>query len=116
MRAMLASAGMDAFDGIAYLILGLGGFCLAGALLAGPLAVVGTLVGGRLRGVAFVSALTAIFVGTVGALLITAAYLLLGSMFGGGTAAPLLLPPLGSLTLGAVALWLRRKRGGALAA
>ena len=111
MRAMLASAGMDAFDGIAYLILALGGFCLAGALLAGPLAVVGTLVGGRLRGVGFVAALTAIFVGGVGALLVTATYLFLGSMFGGQTAALLLLPPLGSLTLGAVALWLRRKRG-----
>jgi hypothetical protein len=116
MRAMLASAGMDGFEGVVYLILILGGFCLAGALLAGPLAVVGTLVGGRLRGVAFVAALTAIFVGVVGALLITATYLLLGSMFGGDTAALLLLPPLVSLALGGVALWLRRKRGGATAA
>ena len=111
MRAMLASAGMDAYDGVAYLILILGGFCLAGVLLAGPLAVVGTLVGGRMRGVGFVSALTAVFVGTVGALLVTAAYLFLGSMFDGQAAALLLLPPLGSLILGAVALWLRRKRG-----
>ena len=116
MRAMLASTGMDGFDGVAYLILVLGGFCLAGALLAGPLAVVGTLVGGRLRGVGFVSALTAVFVGVVGALLVTGAYLFLGSMFGGQTAALLLLPPLGSLTLGAFALWLRRRRGAAPAA
>jgi hypothetical protein len=115
MRAMLAS-NMDGIEGVAYLILVLGGFCLAGALLAGPLAVVGTLVGGRLRGVGFVSALTALFVGAVGALLVMAAYLFLGSMFGGQTAALLLLPPLGSLTLGAVALWLRRKRGAAPAA
>ena len=108
---MLASAGMDGIEGVAYLILILGGFCLAGVLLAGPLAVVGTLVGGRMRGVGFVSALTAIFVGAVGALLVTAAYLFLGSMLGGETTAVLLLPPLGSLTLGAFALWLRRKRG-----
>ena len=110
MRAMLASAGLDAFNGIAYLILILGGFCLAGALLAGPLAVVGTLVGGRMRGVGFVSALTAVFVGAFGVLLVTTAYLFLGSMFGGDTAVLILLPPLVSLTLGLVALRLRRKR------
>lgn len=116
MRAMLASAGMDGFEGVVYLILILGGFCLAGALLAGPLAVIGTLLGGRMRGVGFVAALTAIFVGVVGALLVTAAYLFLGSMFGGDTAALLLLPPLVSLALGVVALWLRRKRGMSQAA
>jgi len=107
---MLASAGMDGIEGVVYLILILGGFVLAGALLAGPLAIVGTLVGGRMHGVGFVSALTAIFVGTVGLLLDTAAYLYLGAMFGGYLAVMLLLPPLVSLTLGGVALWLRRKR------
>ena len=111
MRAMLASAGMDGIEGAVYLALIVCVFCLAGALLVGPLAVVGTLVGGRMRGVGFVSALTAVFVGAVGTLLVTAAYLFLGSMFGGDTAAWLLLPPLGSLTLGVVALRLRRKRG-----
>ena len=51
-----------------------------------------------------------------GALRVTAAYLFLGSMFGGETAAVLLLPPLASLTLGAVALRLRRRRRTAPAA
>ena len=113
MRAMLASTGMDGIEGVVYLILILGGFVLAGALLAGPLAIVGTLVGGRVSGVGFVSALTAIFVGVVGLLLDAAAYLYLGVMFGGYIAVMLLLPPLVSLTLGAVALWLRRQRAAA---
>lgn len=110
---MLASTGLNGIEGVAYLILIVGGFCLAGALLAGPLAVVGALVGGRMRGVGFVSALTALFVGGVGVLLVTAAYLFLGSMIDGYTAAALLLPPLTSLALGAVALRLRRRRGDA---
>lgn len=102
---------MDGIEGAVYLALIVCVFCLAGALLAGPLAVVGTLVGGRMRGVGFVSALTALFVGAVGVLLAVAAYLFLGAMFEGAIAAILLLPPLASLTLGAVALWLRRRRG-----
>lgn len=101
---------MDGFEGAVYLALIVCVFCLAGALLVGPLAVVGTLVGGRMRGVGFVSALTALFVGAVGVLLAAAAYLYLGAMFEGVLAAILLLPPLVSLTLGAVALWLRRRR------
>ncbi|MBV8855938.1 MAG: hypothetical protein JOZ02_03160 [Acidobacteria bacterium] len=101
---------MDGIEGAVYLALIVCVFCLAGALLAGPLAVVGTLVGGRMRGVGFVSALTALFVGAVGLLLAAAAYFFLGAMFEGVIAAMLLLPPLASLTLGGVALWLRRRR------
>ena len=110
---MLASTGLNGIEGVAYLILFVGGFCLAGALLAGPVAVVGTLVGGRMRGVGFVSAMTAVFVGAAGVLLVTGAYLFLGSMIDVYAAAALLLPPLASLALGGVALRLRRRRKAA---
>jgi len=113
--ALMPASNMNGIEGIAIVIVVFVGFCLLGAFLIGPLAVVGTLVGGRLRGVGFVSALTAIFVGAVGVVLAAAAYLYLGAMFEGVLAAVLLLPPLVSLTLGGIALWLRRKRATARA-
>ena len=107
---MLASD-MNGIEGVVYIILVLAGFCLVGGLLAGPLAVVGTLKGGRrLRAAALGLAVTALFIGATGTLLVTATYLFLGSMLGAEAAGLLLLPPLASLVLGVVALRLRRKR------